>query len=292
MSYIVTLVANRQAGSLSQADATRALEFCAGMHPNWLSPGHAVEFTVQAVPDRAALQAAFEHKAVDVFAMKFRGRRKAVLVADMDSTIVTCETLDELAAFAGLKDEIAEITKRAMNGELDFAAALRERVAMLKGLKLSALEATWAEIQFCPGARELVATMHAHGATTALVSGGFTFFTSRVAAEIGFDIHRSNELLDNGSELTGAVAEPILDKNAKLTTLRELAEKRGVKLAATLAVGDGANDLPMLKEAGLGIAYHAKPVVAAQVANRVEHTDLTSLLFAQGYPASAFKTGE
>ena len=292
MSYIVTLVANRQAGSLSQADATRALEFCAGMHPNWLSPGHAVEFTVQAVPDRAALQAALEHKAVDVFTAKFRGRRKAVLVADMDSTIVTCETLDELAAFAGLKDEIAEITRRAMNGELDFAAALRERVAMLKGLKLSALEATWAEIQFCPGARELVATMHAHGATTALVSGGFTFFTSRVAAEIGFDIHRSNELLDNGSELTGAVAEPILDKNAKLTTLRELAEKRGVKLAATLAVGDGANDLPMLKEAGLGIAYHAKPVVAAQVANRVEHTDLTSLLFAQGYPASAFKTGE
>ncbi|HTQ70255.1 MAG TPA: phosphoserine phosphatase SerB [Acidocella sp.] len=292
MSYIVTLVANRQAGSLSQADATRALEFCAGMHPNWLSPGHAVEFTVQAVPDRAALQAALEHKAVDVFTAKFRGRRKAVLVADMDSTIVTCETLDELAAFAGLKDEIAEITRRAMNGELDFAAALRERVAMLKGLKLSALEATWAEIQFCPGARELVATMRAHGATTALVSGGFTFFTSRVAAEIGFDIHRSNELLDNGSELTGAVAEPILDKNAKLTTLRELAEKRGVKLAATLAVGDGANDLPMLKEAGLGIAYHAKPVVAAQVANRVEHTDLTSLLFAQGYPASAFKTGE
>src|SRR5271165_6020296 len=149
MSYIVTLVANRQAGSLSQADATRALEFCAGMHPNWLSPGHAVEFTVQAVPDRAALQAALEHKAVDVFVAKFRGRRKAVLVADMDSTIVTSETLDELAAYAGIKDKIAEITRRSMNGELDFPTALRERVAMLKGLKISALEETWHNMHFC-----------------------------------------------------------------------------------------------------------------------------------------------
>ena len=292
MSHIVTFVANRQAGSLTAAEAKRAQDLAQGFEPTWLAEGWAMEFAVQNVPDRAALAAALDHKQVDIFVTKSRGRRKAVLVADMDSTIVTCETLDELAAFAGLKDEIAEITRRAMNGELDFAAALRERVAMLTGLKLSALEATWAEIQFCPGARELVATMRAHGATTALVSGGFTFFTSRVAAEIGFDIHRSNELLDNGSELTGAVAEPILDKNAKLHTLQELAQKRGVKLAATLAVGDGANDLPMLKEAGLGIAYHAKPVVAAQVANRVEHTDLTSLLFAQGYPASAFKAGE
>jgi len=291
MSYIVTLVANRQAGSLSQADATRALEFCAGMHPNWLSPGQAVEFTAQAVPDRAALQAALEHKAVDVFVAKFRGRRKAVLVADMDSTIVTSETLDELAAYAGIKDKIAEITRRSMNGELDFPTALRERVAMLKGLKISALEETWDNTHFCPGARELVATMRAHGATTALVSGGFTFFTSRVAAALGFELHRSNQLLDDGAELTGEVGEPILDKDAKLTTLKELAEKRGVKLSATLAVGDGANDLPMLTEAGLGIAYYPKPVVAAQVANRIEHTDLTSLLFAQGYPISAFQEG-
>lgn len=259
------------------------------MHPNWLSPGEAVEFTVQNLPGRAGLQAALEHKQVDVFGVKFRGRRKAVLVADMDSTIITSETLDELAAYAGLKEKIAEITERAMNGELDFTAALRERVAMLKGLSLSALEQTWAGVEYCPGARELVATMRAFGATTALVSGGFTFFTARVAAELGFDTHRSNTLLDNGSDLTGEVAEPILGKDAKLATLRELAEARGVKLAATLAVGDGANDLPMLTEAGLGIAYHAKPVVAAQMQNRVEHTDLTSLLFAQGYPASAFK---
>jgi phosphoserine phosphatase len=212
-----------------------------------------------------------------------------VLVADMDSTIITTETLDELAAYAGLKERISEITKRSMNGELDFATALRERVAMLKGLDLSALERTWASTEFCPGARALVATMRNFGATTALVSGGFTFFTARVAAELGFDINRANVLLDNGSELTGEVAEPILDRDTKLATLNELAEKRGVKLSATLAVGDGANDLGMLQAAGLGVAYYAKPIVAAQVNNRVEHTDLTSLLFAQGYPASAFK---
>jgi phosphoserine phosphatase len=291
MSYIVTLVANRQAGPLTLADTKRAMDFAQGLHLNWLAPCWAAEFIVPAIPERTGLLAGLEHKAVDVFTTKFRGRRKAVLVADMDSTIVTTETLDELAAYAGLKDKISEITKRAMNGELDFPSALRERVAMLAGLELKALEETWAETKFCPGARELVATMRAHGATTALVSGGFTFFTSRVAVALGFSLHRSNTLLDNGVALTGEVGEPILDKDSKLATLRELAEARGVKLAATLAVGDGANDLPMLQEAGLGVAYHAKPVVAAQVANRVEHTDLTSLLFAQGYPASAFREG-
>ncbi|OYV40825.1 MAG: phosphoserine phosphatase SerB, partial [Acidocella sp. 20-61-6] len=219
------------------------------------------------------------------------GRRKALLVADMDSTIVTSETLDELAAFAGLKDKIAEITKRAMNGEIDFPTALRERVGMLRGLDIAALERTWSQTEFCPGARTMVATMRSYGATTALVSGGFTFFTARVAAELGFDIHRANTLLDNGSHLTGEVAEPILDRDSKVATLNELAEKRGIKLSATLAVGDGANDLPMLKEAGLGIAYYAKPVVAEQVLNKIEHTDLTSLLYAQGYPLSAFKEG-
>jgi phosphoserine phosphatase len=215
-----------------------------------------------------------------------------VLIADMDSTIVTTETLDEIAAEAGIKDRIAEITRRSMNGEIDFATALRERVAMLKGLEISALERTWRETKFCPGARTLVATMRSFGATTALVSGGFTYFTERVAAELGFDVQRANVLLDNGSTLTGEVSEPILDRDTKLATLQALAEKRGVKLAATLAVGDGANDLAMLKEAGLGVAYYAKPIVAAEVANQIQYTDLRSLLFAQGYPASVFKGGE
>jgi phosphoserine phosphatase len=292
MSYIVTLAAARQAGLFTEADAARAADFCAGKYLTWLSAGEAAEFIVKEPPDIGQVKLVLAHKAVDVFITRFRGRRKAVFLADMDSTIVTTETLDELAAFAGLKERIAEITQRSMNGEIDFATALRERVAMLKGLDLSALERTWRATEFCPGARVLLATMKHFGATTALVSGGFTYFTARVAAELGFDIHRANTLLDDGSRLTGEVGEPILDRNAKLATLEELAAKRGVKLAATLAVGDGANDLAMLQAAGLGIAYHAKPIVSAQVQNRIEHTDLRSLLYAQGYPASSFKGTE
>jgi len=292
MSYIVILAAAPQAGPLTPADAAIAKEFCAGQHLSWLAPEQACEFIVKTPPDIAQLKLILAHKATDILITRFRGRRKALLVADMDSTIITTETLDELAAFAGLKDKIAEITKRSMNGELDFRAALRERVAMLKGLDLSALERTWKQTEFCPGARTLIATMRAYGATTALVSGGFTYFTERVAAELGFDIHRANILLDNGSTLTGEVAEPILDRDAKVAALTELAAKRGIKISATLAVGDGANDLAMLKEAGLGVAYYAKPIVAEQILNRIEHTDLTTLLFAQGYPASAFKEME
>jgi phosphoserine phosphatase len=289
MSYIVILVASRQAGPLTEADAARAKDFCAGQHLAWLSAGEAAEFIVKNPPDITQLQMVLAHKAVDVMVTRFRGRRKAVLVADMDSTIVTSETLDELAAHAGLGEKIAAITTRSMNGEIDFATALRERVAMLKGLDIAALEATWRKTEIMPGARALIATMRQFGATTALVSGGFTFFTARVAAELGFDIHRANVLLDNGSNLTGEVGEPILDRDAKLATLEELAAKRGVKLGATLAVGDGANDLAMLKAAGLGVGYYAKPVVAAEVLNQVRHTDLRALLFAQGYPASVFK---
>jgi len=292
MSHIVTLIAAREAGSLSTADLARAVAFCGGQHVNWLSPGEAAEFIVKTAPDPGQVKLILEYKAIDVLVTRFRGRRKALLVADMDSTIVTSETLDELAAEAGLGARVAEITRRSMNGELDFAAALTERVAMLKGLDMAALERTWKGVTYTPGARTLIATMRHHNATTALVSGGFTFFTARVAAELGFDIHRANTLLDNGSQLTGEVGRPILDRDAKLATLNELAEKRGVKLAATLAVGDGANDLAMLLAAGLGVAYRAKPIVAEQVTNRIEHTDLRSLLFAQGYPASAFKGEE
>jgi phosphoserine phosphatase len=198
------------------------------------------------------------------------------------------ETLDELAAFAGLGKQIAAITRRAMNGELDFKAALRERVAMLKGLSLDALEKTWDGVRFTPGGRELVLTMRARGATTALVSGGFTFFTSRVAAQLGFETHRSNVLLDDGVALTGSVQEPILDRDSKLAALRELAGARGLKPYATLAVGDGANDLDMVRAAGLGVAFHAKPIVAAEAQARVDHADLRALLFAQGYKASEF----
>jgi len=289
MSHVVILAAGPQAGALSQAEAARAMDFCAGQHLNWLAPGQACEFIVKNPPDQEQLKFILGHKATDVLVTKFRGRRKALLVADMDSTIVTSETLDDLAERAGLGDKIAAITARSMNGEIDFSAALTERVAMLKGLPVSVLERTWKTVTYSPGARTLIATMRAHNATTALVSGGFTYFTARVAAELGFDIHRANTLLDNGSELTGEVQKPILDRNAKLETLNELAAKRGIKITATLATGDGANDLAMLEAAGLGIAYRPKPVVAEKIRNRIEHTDLRSLLFAQGYPASAFK---
>ena len=225
---------------------------------------------------------------MDAIATGTRGRRKGLLIADMDSTIVTGETLDELADFAGLKDRIAAITRAAMNGELDFKAALRERVAMLAGLKLEALEKTWERVRLTPGARELVRTMAAHNATTALVSGGFTWFTGRVAALTGFAVHRANTLLDDGVALTGKVAEPIVDRDTKVATLRELATERRLRMAATLAVGDGANDLPMLLEAGLGVAFHAKPIVAAEARARVDHADLRALLFAQGYRAGEF----
>ena len=237
------------------------------------------------------LRAALEGRPIDAITVKTRARRKALLVADMDSTIVTGETLDELAGFAGIGEKIAAITTRAMRGELDFKEALRERVSMLKGLNLDALEKTWERVHLTRGARELVATMRAKGALTALVSGGFSFFTGKVAAQLGFDAHRSNTLLDDGAALTGGVGEPILDRDSKLAALHEFALQRGVKLSATLAVGDGANDLDMIRAAGLGVAFHAKPIVAMEARAKVDHADLRALLFAQGYPASAFVTG-
>ncbi len=268
----------------------RVAEAVRGSKPVLLSEGEAADIPCLEPPDPIAIQQALENAAVDCIVTKTRGRRKALLVADMDSTIVTSETLDELAAFAGVKAEIEAITRRSMNGEIDFAEALRARVAMLRGLDLDALEKTWKQTELMPGARELVATMRAHHALTALVSGGFTFFTGRVAAAAGFDEHHANGLIDDGHTLTGEVAEPILDRDAKKATLLRLAEQRGVKLSATLAVGDGANDLAMLAVAGLGVAYHAKPIVAREARARIDHGNLRAILFAQGYPASAFVT--
>ena len=214
-------------------------------------------------------------------------RRKRLLISDMDSTIIGQECLDELADFAGLKAEVSAITERAMRGELDFAGALTQRVAMLKGLNLSALEACHAErVRLNAGARELVATMKAHGARAVLVSGGFRYFTSRVAAMAGFDADRANTLIDDGAVLTGAVGQPILGREAKLTALLEETVALGLTADDALAMGDGANDLDMIRGAGLGIAYKAKPIVAAETRARIEHTDLRAALFFQGYAIS------
>ncbi|MGI4797779.1 MAG: phosphoserine phosphatase SerB, partial [Janthinobacterium lividum] len=225
---------------------------------------------------------------VDAVVTPAGNRRKRLLIADMDSTIVVGETLDELAHFAGVGDRVAAITARAMAGEIDFKGALRERVALLEGLNLAALEQTWAATRMMPGAHELVATMRRHGATTALVSGGFTFFTARVAAALGFDENRANTLLDDGAKLLGRVEEPILDRTSKLESLRELAAIYGLSTDDCLAVGDGANDLDMIQAAGLGVAYHAKPIVAAAARVRIDHGNLRALLFMQGYAATEF----
>jgi phosphoserine phosphatase len=297
MPHILTLVA--PPGELAPAllppvrAALTALGADCGT-PEWLSEAEAVDIPfihLAAEPAMAAARAALGAAPVDAIAQPVAGRRKALLLADMDSTIVTTETLDELAAEAGLKERIAAITARAMNGELDFKAALRERVAMLKGLPEAALARTWETTQIMPGARELVATMCQAGAQTALVSGGFTWFTGRVAAQLGFHEHRANVLGVARGKLTGLVEEPILDKESKLAALKEMAAARGVALADALTVGDGANDLPMLLAAGLGVAFRAKPAVRAAARAQVVHADLRALLFAQGFRAAEFVAG-
>jgi len=215
--------------------------------------------------------------------------RMGLLIADMDSTIIGCECLDELADFANKKAEVSAITERAMAGELNFEAALTERVAMLTGLELTALQACYeARVDLNPGAEVFVKTMAHLGAHCALVSGGFSFFTSRVAARAGFHTNRANQLLDDGTRLTGQVGMPILGKEAKLAALKEDAARLNLNLSQTLAIGDGANDLMMIEAAGLGIAYRAKPIVAAQAPARIEHGNLESALFFQGIPRSAF----
>jgi phosphoserine phosphatase len=217
------------------------------------------------------------------------GRKKRLLVADMDSTIINVECLDELADYAGKKAEIAEITERAMRGELEFEGALRERVGKLKGLSTAALQQAYDErVRLNPGARTLVRTMAANGARCVLVSGGFTFFTARVAQAAGFQADRANTLGEAGGALDGTVGEPILGREAKLAALNEEAAALGLTAADAVAIGDGANDLAMIKAAGLGVAYRAKPVVAAEARAKVDHADLTAVLYFQGYAADQF----
>jgi phosphoserine phosphatase len=290
MNSVLTLVVDPAAASLAPAHLAVARDalVAAGAHPgipDWLATAIACDlpFDGDPVAGLAAVRAALDGAAIDSYAQPAAGRRKKLLIADMDSTIVAAETLDELAGFAGLKDEIAAITTRSMNGEIDFSTALRERVAMIAGLPEDALGRTLAGIRLNPGARVLVTTMRAHGAFTALVSGGFRWFTSRIAAEIGFDHDEANDLLVADGKVTGKLGEPILGQEGKLAALGRLAATRGTTAAEAVAVGDGANDLPMLLAAGLGVAYRAKPVVAAAVACRVDHGDLTALLYFQGY---------
>ena len=259
--------------------------------PDWLAEGRACDIAYSAVDSTAAEDAAracLGEAPVDAHAQAQDGRRKKLLLADMDSTIVTSETLDELAAFAGLKDEIAAITARAMNGELDFEEALKERVGKLAGLSEETLAAAYADVELTPGAETLVRTMAADGARCVLISGGFNYFTSRVAARCGFHAEFSNDFIIEAGQLTGRVIEPILTKDIKLDTLIRERSSGGLAEHETLAMGDGANDLPMIQAAGLGIAFHGKPVVAAAAPARIDHGDLTTALYYQGYRRGEF----
>jgi phosphoserine phosphatase len=283
--FVATLIASDRlaAGDLSSAQDKLRHAGCEPGAAVVLEPGKAFDLPFAGSPDnaRAALEGAFA--GVDVVVQPAAERAKKLLVADMDSTMITVECIDELADYAGIKPQIAEVTEAAMRGELDFAAALDARVALLNGLGADAIDRCLAErVQLMPGARTLILTMKARGATTILVSGGFTRFAQPVGEQIGFDRVIANELLIEGGALTGAVAKPIVDSATKETTLLDGMAELGLPASATLAVGDGANDLAMIKQAGLGVAYHAKPIVAAAAGARIDHGDLTALLYAQG----------
>jgi phosphoserine phosphatase len=297
MSLVATLICNPADPALDSTviDGARAILPLPGA-AQWLFDEVAVDIPFTGSEDIAAITARLREAKgdlpIDIVVQSRIDRRKKLFLADMDSTMIGQECVDELADFAGLKAHVAGITERAMRGEIAFEPALRERVALLKGLPVSVVdEVLKKRITLTPGGRELVATMRAHGAYTCLISGGFTLFTNAVASQIGFQENRANELKVADGKLTGEVAEPILGRATKLATLIELRESFDLDNLDTLVVGDGANDLGMIEAAGLGVAYHAKPAVAAAAAARIDHGDLTALLYMQGYRRDEFVGG-
>jgi phosphoserine phosphatase len=297
MSLVATLICHPANPTLDSTlvDGARAMLPSPGP-VHWLFDEVAVDIPFDGGDDIGAvanrLRQARGDLPIDIVVQPQANRRKKLFLADMDSTMIGQECIDELADFAGLKAHVAAITERAMRGEIEFEPALRERVALLKGLPVGVIDEVLASrITLTPGGRELVATMRAHGAYTCLVSGGFTLFTAKVAQMIGFQEDRANALLVEDGKLSGRVAEPILGRAAKLATLVDLRESFDIDSIDTMVVGDGANDLAMIQNAGLGVAYHAKPAVAAAASARIDYGDLTALLYAQGYKREEFVVG-
>lgn len=293
MAFVATLVANPSNPVLTPALAEEAAAAVDASGLYWLADGIACDIALKdgANPEwqEALLRGVVGDAPIDVVVQQTETRRKKLLIADMDSTMIGQECIDELAAEVGLKDKVAAITARAMNGEIAFEPALIERVALLKGLPVTVVADVIAKrITLTSGGKELIATMKARGYYTALVSGGFTVFTGPIAKTLGFDENRANILLEEGGCLTGTVAEPILGKQAKVDALVDISTRLGISTADALAVGDGANDLGMLHLAGAGVALHAKPVVSSQVKIRIDHADLTALLYIQGYRKTDF----
>ena len=288
--FTVTLLTNPETPVLERMTVETLRNAWGGGDARWLEPAVAAEFDMPAVPDnRWQVWADLQGLRVDLIVQPSEGRKKRLLLADMDSTMIQQECIDELADEAGVGAHVAGITARAMNGELDFEAALRERVGLLKGLPEAVIDRVYHDrITFMPGGKALLATMKAQGGYAALVSGGFTAFTARVAEALGFDENRANTLNAENGVLNGTVGMPILGKQAKLDALLEITARLGITPEEAMAVGDGANDLAMLNRAGAGVALHAKPSVAAQCDIRVNHGDLTALLFMQGYARAEF----
>ncbi len=286
MDSLLVLIATPSSQAITSRVVEAARDLGAGA-PHWLAEGDAAEF--EAFPRVSEFMMELRELPIDVATVSIHNRRKRLLLADMDSTMIHQECIDELGVVAGIGDRIKDVTARAMRGELDFEEALRERVGLLKGLDVSVIAQLLRErITFMEGGKTLLATMKANGAYAALVSGGFTSFTGPVAAHLGFDEHRANELLSRHGKLTGEVALPILGKEAKVESLLRICVAHGITPGDVIAVGDGANDIPMLLEAGLGVALHAKPTVQQQARFVINHGDLTALLYLQGYRCDEF----
>lgn len=288
--FVITLLCDPLHPRLDAALVEALRNAWGGGDALWLAPDEAAEFTVAQVPsNRWQVWEDLQNQGVDLIVGSAENRKKQILIADMDSTLIKQECVDELGEEAGVGAKVAEITKRAMNGEIEFEAAMAERVGLLKGLNLSVITKVLNQrITYTGGGRTLVSTMKAAGAYTAVVSGGFTDFTGPVADHLGMDEHRANVLLKDGDHLTGDVAKPILGRESKVEALNDLTAAKGLGPKDVIAVGDGANDLGMLGLAGMGVALHAKPSVAAQCDIRINHGDLTALLYLQGYRKDEF----